>query len=251
MASAAAVLPPAVLDGPSSGVVCPNCGTLCAATPAQLSGDGQRRIAELESQVRILTDKASAAGTYNIDSSVAQDNKLTSPTADKLADYEDELRQLQSHASTEPNPQSSPSAAHRFSSLLTSRRSTPNLQALPAPQTPSTPPLPAPQTPTRRESDLAAALQREQSLRHQEEMLRQQAEGKLKDMSGELEDLSAQLFQQANEMVSAERKARAKLEERVEVLERRDVEKRKRLERLEGALKRIDRLRGMLAPPAG
>jgi hypothetical protein len=67
-------------------------------------------------------------------------------------------------------------------------------------------------------------------------------------MSGELEDLSQTLFEQANNMVANERKARAKLEERVEVLEKRDVEKRKRLERLEGALKRIERVRGLLAP---
>lgn len=66
-------------------------------------------------------------------------------------------------------------------------------------------------------------------------------------MSGEIEDLSVQLFQQANEMVATERKARAKLEERVEVLERRDGEKRKRLERLETAIKRIERVRGLLA----
>jgi len=66
-------------------------------------------------------------------------------------------------------------------------------------------------------------------------------------MSGEIEDLSVQLFQQANEMVATERKARAKLEERVEVLERRDDEKRERLERLETAIKRIERVRGLLA----
>jgi hypothetical protein len=65
-------------------------------------------------------------------------------------------------------------------------------------------------------------------------------------MSGELEELSAQLFQQANEMVAAERRARAKLEERVEVLEKRDGEKRRRLERLEGAVKRIERVRVLL-----
>lgn len=86
-----------------------------------------------------------------------------------------------------------------------------------------------------------AALTREQ-------VLRQQAEGKLDEASNELEELSAQLFQQANEMVATERKARAKLEERLEVLERRDVEKRKRLERLESAMARIERVRGLLAP---
>ena len=63
-----------------------------------------------------------------------------------------------------------------------------------------------------------------------------------------MEELSAQLFEQANEMVATERKARAKLEERIEILERRDVEKRKRLERLEGAMQRIERVRGLLNP---
>ena len=86
-----------------------------------------------------------------------------------------------------------------------------------------------------------AALNREQSLR-------EGAERKLDEASGELEELSAQLFMQANEMVATERKARARLEQRVAVLERRDNEKRRRLEKLEGAVQRIDRVRGMLAP---
>lgn len=49
-------------------------------------------------------------------------------------------------------------------------------------------------------------------------------------------------------MVASERKARAKLEERVAVLERRDREKRGRLEALEGRLGRIERVRGLLGP---
>jgi len=56
-----------------------------------------------------------------------------------------------------------------------------------------------------------------------------------------------QLFQQANEMVASERKARAKLEERVKQLELRDEEKRVRLERLEKAVRRADRVREVLA----
>jgi hypothetical protein len=47
-------------------------------------------------------------------------------------------------------------------------------------------------------------------------------------------------------MVAQERKARAKLEERVAVLERRDVEKRKRLDRLEKAMERVERLRALV-----
>ena len=47
-------------------------------------------------------------------------------------------------------------------------------------------------------------------------------------------------------MVATERKARAKLEERVAVLERRDKEKRTRLEVLENRLGRIERVRELL-----
>lgn len=65
--------------------------------------------------------------------------------------------------------------------------------------------------------------------------------------SKEVEELSASLFEQANEMVADERRARAKLEERVDELEKRDREKRRRLERLEGAMARIERVRNLLA----
>jgi len=159
-------------------------------------------------------------------------------TVDKWADYEDEIQRLRAQQNTHPDPphSSTPTSTsyipvqNRLSSFLIARKSTPNLQA---PQT-----LPPP---TPNEQDLVAALTREQRLR-------QQAEGKLDEASGELEELSAQLFMQANEMVATERKARAKLEERVAILERRDVEKRKRLERLENAMGRIERVRGLLAP---
>lgn len=169
---------------------------------------------------------------------------------DKWADYEDEIQQLRANQlggadnghnpalhsvpfDDRPNTGSSTQSSYvpiqnRLSSFLTARKSTPNLKALPSlPTSPST-------------TDLVAALTREQHLR-------QAAEGKLNEASGELEELSAQLFEQANEMVATERKARAKLEERVAVLERRDVEKRKRLERLESAIQRIEKVRGLLA----
>ena len=52
-------------------------------------------------------------------------------------------------------------------------------------------------------------------------------------------------------MVATERKARARLEERVAVLEKRDGEKQKRLEVLEGRLGRIERVRGLLRDRMG
>jgi len=202
--------------------ICPACGIDCDAD--------HKRIAELESQVRILTEKASAA-------------------VDRVADYEDEIRRLRSTTAEYPEdselapspPPSEPAAAtttafpSRFATLMGSRKASPT-------PTNNTDNRPSSSSSTsRRESDLAAALAREHELR-------QKAEGQVSQMSIEIEDLSVNLFQQANEMVVTERKARAKLEERVEVLELRDLEKRKRLERLEGALKRIERVRGLLSP---
>lgn len=170
---------------------------------------------------------------------------------DRCADYEDQIQQLKAQheqlekaeaarrASTptpseaeDPNlspPRFLPVTQNRFSSFLTARKSTPNLKS--APQTPTTPST----------DELVAALSREQTLR-------QAADRKLDAASDELEELSAQLFTQANEMVATERRARAKLEQRVELLERRDGEKKKRLERLEGAMQRIERVRALLAP---
>lgn len=196
---------------------CPNCGIGLSDSSAMLA-DAQRRIEDLEAQVRLLNQKCTSA-------------------VDKWADYEDEIQQLKSQQ-TQRNSTSSDSDRpettrqsyqNRLSSLLTGRKSQANLKALPAP--PPTPSAP----------ELIAALSREQELR-------KKAEEQLDGASGELEELSAQLFMQANEMVATERKARAKLEERVAVLESRDGEKRKRLEKLEGAVARIERVRNLLAP---
>lgn len=172
--------------------------------------------------------------------------------ADKLADYEDELRRLKStRAQTSGFHSASDSNLVRISQDSDDQAPRPrptDVNAVPKQTrlsaflgrrspTPGTTPISAP--PSARESDLEASLAREQSLR-------QKAENTATQLSSEMEDLSVQLFQQANEMVAEERKARAKLEERVAVLEQRDNEKRQRLERLEGAMKRIERVRGML-----
>lgn len=162
---------------------------------------------------------------------------------DKWADYEDEIHKLRQLTKQQPEArksleevQSLPSPnrssylpiQNRLSSFLGSRKSTQNLQSPLRPSTPSA-------------EDLAAALTKEQQLR-------QAAEGKLDETEGQIETLTVELFERANEMVATERRERAKLEARIEVLERRDVEKRKRLEKLEGAMQRIERVRGLLAP---
>jgi hypothetical protein len=80
-----------------------------------------------------------------------------------------------------------------------------------------------------------------------ERALRAQAEEKARRVDSEIEELSVQLFSQANEMVAQERKARARLEARVELLEKKDQDKMARLERLEKAVSRIDRVKAMLS----
>lgn len=185
--------------------------------------------------------------------------------AEKLADYEDEIRFLRSKAQennksngsisstssgpvvvSEGSPSSGPSSRltpstperqpHQsrlstFSSLLPYRRSTNNQAAQSTPNLSSSFGSDT--------SELQNALSREQSLR-------KEAESRLSQANSELEELTAQLFSQANEMVAEERRARAKLEERVAILERRDGEKRKRLDRLEKAIERVERVRGLV-----
>lgn len=131
--------------------------------------------------------------------------------------------------------------------------------------------------PGAREKELEEKVVKEQTARIA-------AEKKVKEVNAEIEDLSTTLFQQANEMVAAERKEKAalaekvrgleqrqreseevargrqgveeksrvleqengRLRQRIEVLEKREGEKKRRLERLEKANERIERVRGML-----
>lgn len=108
-----------------------------------------------------------------------------------------------------------------------------------------------------------------------EQTARIAAEQRAKEVSAEIEDLSASLFQQANEMVATERRENArlveriqslekrraslheaqmahkenqKLKEKIKTLEQREIDRKRRLERLESANKRIERVRAMLVP---
>lgn len=211
------------------GACCPACGF--ASTDDVLSA--RQKIAELESIITDLNAKASDA-------------------IRRCAKYDEEIHNLRAqHRPTTPQGSQEPASSSqsptllqqstsRLSSLLYPRKSTPNLRAdvlqrqnsLPLPNPPLSPGAASTE-------DLIEALTREQTLR-------KAAEGRLSATSKEVEELSASLFEQANEMVATERRARAKLEERVEELEKRDVEKRRRLERLEAAMARIERVRNLL-----
>ena len=247
---------------------CPKCGSDLDLPPfedTQVALIGANRmIADLQVQVRLLNQKASAA-------------------IDRWADYEDELAKLrsalnhsqkqqqqqqqqqqeqqqrqhqqqQAHQPTTPSRSSflSAGAASRISALLSPRKPTTILPAdhpgassprggaysVPSPP-PSASAVSGLPSPTPSSDELLSALSREQTLRRA-------AEGRLSDTSREVEELSTQLFEQANEMVASERRARAALQERVETLERRDADKRRRLDRLESAVGRIQRARAVL-----
>lgn len=247
---------------------CPECGHNFQFSPVN---EAQARIQDLETQVRLLNSKASSY-------------------IDRLADYEDEIRQLQVQCARLQNEKESISKLAEVStddvttpvvpekdikvnrqsmsrlssiaSLLPLRRKdtsemppvpplTPGLnQSTPNLTTPSTEYMKAPSPPPfatdpGRQGQSLTLVGLQSSL-ETERTLRQKAESSLLESQNELEELTAQLFGQANEMVATERKARAKLEERVKLLETRDGEKRKRLDRLEKAVERIERVRRMV-----
>ncbi|KAJ5122377.1 hypothetical protein N7526_009314 [Penicillium atrosanguineum] len=237
--------------------ICPACG---GSGDCHDPSEVQQQILELQGHVQELNERAAL-------------------TAGKLADYEEEVHRLRSAHAAYTSPRSSssqpPTSSHTdralsptqvptpvspetsahispqaqqsrlatLTSLLPYRRSSATTST-PVPTTPTVPITPLPQVASPASSDNTSELQ---DALTREQGLRKAAETQLTQASTELEDLTVQLFSQANEMVAQERKARAKLEERVAVLERRDVEKRSRLERLEKAMARVDRLRALVS----
>ncbi|KAI6782445.1 uncharacterized protein J7T54_001302 [Emericellopsis cladophorae] len=218
-------------SGPESH--CPSRGDAFPPSVEQTSlhlAQAQARIADLEAQVRHLNQKAAAA-------------------VNRWAGYEEELQRLRAQGEEGSPPPPPPpknetgenkrtsggilaSGTNRLSVLLSRNKSSPNLKNDAAAAAVARPP-------GFETEKLLHALKREISLR-------KEAEGKVAATSREVEELSVSLFEQANEMVAEERRARAKLEERVSELERRDKEKTRRFEKLEGAMAQIERVRALL-----
>lgn len=117
-----------------------------------------------------------------------------------------------------------------------------------------------------REQELEVSLAKEQKARAE-------AEAKTQQVNVEVEELSATLFQEANDMVATERRENAalraqlkelqsagghiaemvgkeneRLKQKLQIMEQRDAERKKRLDKLEAAQRRIDRVRTMLLP---
>lgn len=200
--------------------------------------------------------------------------------AQRFADYENEIRVLEAKLRQEQRKNATPTVSEatdgsqaqpqhpgisRFGSFIGGRKPAPNQQHARVPSAGS------------REKELEEKFVKEQTARIA-------AEKKVKDTQADMEELSASLFQQANEMVAAEKKENAalrekmqqiehlhngvketdfgkqndasalenenlKLKEKLKTLEQRDAERKKRLERLEAASRRIERVKAMLQPP--
>ncbi|KAF5122602.1 Sporulation-specific protein 13 [Metarhizium anisopliae] len=215
---------------PPPTTCCPGCGL--AAPPPPADADlalARQKIAQLESTIYDLTAQASDAARRRAQSD-EELHALRAQQHQRRPSTPQRPPSQPSPAATTTTTTQSPALPSRLSALLYPRKSTPSLRADARRQN-SLPPPPA--------EDLMEALAREQTLRRE-------AEGRLSATSREVEELSVSLFEQANEMVAAERRARARLEERVGELEARDDDKRRRLDRLEAAMARIERVRSIL-----
>ncbi|KUL83038.1 hypothetical protein ZTR_09909 [Talaromyces verruculosus] len=250
---------------PVSGTSCPHCGSDSISHDATAA---QQRIQELEAQLRIYSEKASETAVrladyeneiHNLRQQAQSWNNNHESTATAAAAAE------QPHPPKTPDANAQQQQQGRFANFASyfpyrrtgsragSKDSSTPPQTSHSNYTNSSPGGGGGHTsPTANTSfhshdassdsnalALQTALNREQGLR-------KAAESQLSQAHSELEELTAQLFSQANEMVAQERKARAKLEERVALLERRDGEKRKRLDRLEKAIARVERVRGLI-----
>ncbi|KAK5938551.1 hypothetical protein PMZ80_009522 [Knufia obscura] len=249
---------------------CPECGHTFHSSDAN---EAQTRITDLETQVRLLNSKASSY----LDRLADYEDEVQSLRA-QCAKLQKEREGSISVAPLQPSPVTREDVPEKdnFAQKQMNRQSLSRLSSLtsylPGRKKDDTPPVPplntglnqsAPNisTPTTeymkahspppfatdpgRQGQSLTLIGLQTSL-ETERNLRQQAETSLAQSQTELEELTAQLFGQANEMVATERKARAKLEERVKLLETRDGDKRKRLDRLETAVQRIERVRRMV-----
>ncbi|KAH7032971.1 uncharacterized protein B0I36DRAFT_348105 [Microdochium trichocladiopsis] len=238
---------------------CPSCGLALDLPPlpeAQAALlQAQRQIAELQAQLRVLNQKVAASASSGTTAAT------TNTTAAAVS------ARPPSSNSNSASPRSSFLGTGRISQLLGGARSSNSSQsaesassgATTATATSTPPPPPAKDRPTTPATGTTTAAatpggpgnhnsNADELLKEllREKKLRAAAEARVDNTSKEVEELSVTLFEQANEMVATERRARAKLEERVSVLEQRDVEKRVRLDRLEGAMSRLDRVRALL-----
>ena len=245
---------------------CPSCGHALSSNSA--TDDAYHHMRDLEAQVKLLNSKAAAAVDKLADyedevrflraANARTQQQLGGPPQDGQAQQTTRLASLgnllrRRNVSGDAAIQQSPPPTATFSPQA--QTPVPPLRPGTSPgglQNNSTPALPTLHNSSPSQSSpltltsLHAALETERQLRQRAETSLTQTQTDLIQTQSELEELTAQLFGQANEMVATERRERAKLEERVRLLESREREKKGRLERLEERVKRVERVRGMV-----
>ena len=253
----------------TSNTSCPQCGnSLALPSSSSISDDAHRRIRDLEAQVKLLNSKAAAAVDKLADyedenrflraANARSQQQLGGPPQEGQTQQQQTTR-LASLGNLLRRRNPSGDAAAQLSPPSTAISPSEQQQILvpplrpdtsPAgPQNYSTPLLPTIHASSSSQSSpltlnsLHAALETERQLRLRAETSLTQSQTDLFQTQSELEELTAQLFGQANEMVATERRERAKLEDRVKVLEIREREKKGRLDKLEERIKRVERVR--------
>nr|POF18675.1 hypothetical protein CFP56_62183 [Quercus suber] len=229
------------------------------------------RIKDLEQEVKYLTEKVTSSCMCNDPRIVGvhvkgEEADGAMATANRFVNYENEIRVLQAKLRQEQRRNAAPADAatvdlptptmpgiSRFGSFIGSRK--PGANA-------------ATQPPKAREKELENMLAKEQASRIS-------AEKRAAEVTAEIEELSVTLFQQANEMVARERKENAglrdkvagleakatqskepsttqkenvRLKEKLRTMEQRETERKRRLEKLEAASRRIERAHALLRP---
>lgn len=210
---------------------CPSCGDPApkAATTNNDTRAAEAALARAQSQIR------------DLEGQVMQLNEKATAAVYRCAAYEEQLSRMRAatHSpppTADPSPLPSPAAPRnsplRGGSLLSSQRLSSLLGARKQPDMQMSVSLES-------VDELVAALARERGLRAEaEETVRRTGE--------EAEELSVELFERANEMVAGERRERARLEERLGVLEGREVARSARMGVLEGCMERIESARALL-----
>ncbi|KAF3088314.1 hypothetical protein TWF102_010216 [Orbilia oligospora] len=239
---------------------CKNCGIpFTVLSEADYPREARLRIEELEQQVKEFSVRAVMAAER-----LAQAQKEVYDLRRKSESSNSTTGSIvpinTAAAAAAPVPQNTPLSPLKRSNTVTttlqnmSKVSTQKLNsffyrtALP-PTTELPPPVerpPTPPEPLSRASMDSQVLDDLSNALCSERRSREVAEKQLAQVKNEVEELSASLFQQANDMVADERRSRAKLEERVKILEKRDAEKRVRLEKLEKGITRIIKARDLI-----
>lgn len=186
-------------------------------------------------------EKAQHAEILELESQIRSLNTKISATVDHAADLQDELRTLRARQREEQEArerEAGESSLRRMSTYFASVRR-PSVQAMMRQDSQS----PRGSRDRGREQDGENGIDEELA---RERKTRIEVEGKYKALQEESEVLSQSLFEEANKMVSTERKALHAVNVKLSVVQEREADRRRRMDELEKALTSIQRARTVL-----